>query len=574
MQRFTAGGDPYVAVGVTIGGLDAVLLRGVPARQRAERTLRLIATSFIIGIIATTLFAAGLGYWMSGRLMRPLRHVADAAGEIASGGLDTRLAPEADPDLDRLASSFNDMADAVQARIEREAQVLLRRQPRAALADHRAVRRGRGARRPPRRPARPQPAGARRRRQPGAPVRPARARPARAVAPRRRRRRPAPRRDRLGDVLPAHRRPPRLSPTCPIDVDPGAERRDQRRQAAPRTDRRQPARERPRARRRRRRGSASSRAPGSTVLLAVEDGGPGVAASEKGRIFERFARGTASRHRVSGTGLGLALVVEHARSYGGDAWVEDRPGGGARFVVRFPNTRGRPMSAPHRSPCSGGRGAAIAVAACGVPGSSDFQRIDPDEVPAILSETTSTTRQHDLARRSPPPAPPSVPTSIPTTTHDEHDRADHEHHRRLRRSAVLRRRAPASSTADHPPARQSRTWPGARPRSIDGVPEGTEYDGLSTALPARHRLERQRRRRPGDRRAPTEFLTDTPAADQRRRSPRSCSRSPAGPASARSRFDVRRRTDRRVEGRRRPHQRRRATSSARTTHAAPRRIRG
>jgi len=36
----------------------------------------------------------------------------------------------------------------------------------------------------------------------------------------------------------------------------------------------------------------------------------------------------------------LALVVEHARSYGGDAWVEDRPGGGARFVVRFPNSAG------------------------------------------------------------------------------------------------------------------------------------------------------------------------------------------------------------------------------------------
>ena len=53
------------------------------------------------------------------------------------------------------------------------------------------------------------------------------------------------------------------------------------------------------------------------------------------RIFERFARGTAARHRV-GTGLGLALVAEHAAVHGGSAWVEDRPGGGARFVVAFP----------------------------------------------------------------------------------------------------------------------------------------------------------------------------------------------------------------------------------------------
>jgi signal transduction histidine kinase len=60
-----------------------------------------------------------------------------------------------------------------------------------------------------------------------------------------------------------------------------------------------------------------------------------VARSERARIFERFARGSAARHRV-GTGLGLALVAEHAAAQGGEAWVEDRNGGGARFVVRVP----------------------------------------------------------------------------------------------------------------------------------------------------------------------------------------------------------------------------------------------
>ena len=74
------------------------------------------------------------------------------------------------------------------------------------------------------------------------------------------------------------------------------------------------------------------------LLLAVEDAGPGVARGERQRIFERFARGTAARHRV-GTGLGLALVAEHAHALGGEAWVEDRIGGGARFVVRFPLDR-------------------------------------------------------------------------------------------------------------------------------------------------------------------------------------------------------------------------------------------
>ena len=75
-----------------------------------------------------------------------------------------------------------------------------------------------------------------------------------------------------------------------------------------------------------------------TLLIAVEDAGPGVAASERERIFERFARGSAARHRV-GTGLGLALVAEHAAAMGGEAWVEDRPYGGSRFVVRLPRDR-------------------------------------------------------------------------------------------------------------------------------------------------------------------------------------------------------------------------------------------
>jgi signal transduction histidine kinase len=72
----------------------------------------------------------------------------------------------------------------------------------------------------------------------------------------------------------------------------------------------------------------------TTMVLSVDDAGPGVARGERSRIFERFARGSAARHRV-GTGLGLALVAEHAQAHGGQAWVDDRPGGGARFMASF-----------------------------------------------------------------------------------------------------------------------------------------------------------------------------------------------------------------------------------------------
>jgi signal transduction histidine kinase len=35
-------------------------------------------------------------------------------------------------------------------------------------------------------------------------------------------------------------------------------------------------------------------------------------------------------------GLGLALVAEHVALHGGRVWVDDAPGGGARFAVELP----------------------------------------------------------------------------------------------------------------------------------------------------------------------------------------------------------------------------------------------
>jgi signal transduction histidine kinase len=75
-----------------------------------------------------------------------------------------------------------------------------------------------------------------------------------------------------------------------------------------------------------------------TVRFAVEDRGAGVAPAERERIFGRFARGDAAitNPNVRGSGLGLSLAREHVRLHGGRIWVEDRPGGGARFVVELP----------------------------------------------------------------------------------------------------------------------------------------------------------------------------------------------------------------------------------------------
>ncbi len=65
--------------------------------------------------------------------------------------------------------------------------------------------------------------------------------------------------------------------------------------------------------------------------VRVDDRGPGVADEHKNLIFERFWR--ADGRRREGTGIGLALVRRIALLHGGDVRVEDRPGGGARFVL-------------------------------------------------------------------------------------------------------------------------------------------------------------------------------------------------------------------------------------------------
>ena len=72
------------------------------------------------------------------------------------------------------------------------------------------------------------------------------------------------------------------------------------------------------------------------VELWVEDRGPGVADSEKERVFEKFYRGAASPSAPGGTGLGLAISREIVRTHGGRIWIEDVDPHGARFAMTLP----------------------------------------------------------------------------------------------------------------------------------------------------------------------------------------------------------------------------------------------
>jgi len=76
-------------------------------------------------------------------------------------------------------------------------------------------------------------------------------------------------------------------------------------------------------------------AGGLGVIITVDDAGPGIAAEDRTRIFERFGRGENSG-RGRGVGLGLAIVARHVGWHHGTIQVTDRPGGGARFIVNLP----------------------------------------------------------------------------------------------------------------------------------------------------------------------------------------------------------------------------------------------
>ncbi len=70
--------------------------------------------------------------------------------------------------------------------------------------------------------------------------------------------------------------------------------------------------------------------------IVVSDGGPGVPAALRDRIFEPFFRLPGASERDGGVGLGLALVKTIAQRHGGRVRCEERPGGGAQFVVLLP----------------------------------------------------------------------------------------------------------------------------------------------------------------------------------------------------------------------------------------------
>lgn len=328
------GGTPYVIFGTPIVASGAEYYEFAPL-DGLERTLRILAGSLAVASGITAVGGAAVGWYASRRLLRPLERVSAAAVEIASGHLDTRLDDEGDGDLEPIVRSFNEMAESLQQRIEREARFASDvshelRTPLTALSTAVQVVRARQV--------------------------------------------DLPARTRLAvDVLETQiryfeRLVLDLLEISRIDADADElelERIDVAELAQSVVGRYDGVRlEVPHGadtvvsadRRRMERvlvnllDNAEHHAGGAkavhvertpnAVRIAIDDAGPGVPPPDRERIFDRFWRGPGARQQaVKGTGLGLALVAEHVRAHGGTVRVTDSPEGGARFVIQIPVRR-------------------------------------------------------------------------------------------------------------------------------------------------------------------------------------------------------------------------------------------
>lgn len=334
---------PTLVIGIPLEASDASYFEFADLAD-ANTTLRNVGLSLLFGGLITTLAGAVTGMLAAKRAIRPLGDAAQAAKAIAGGRLDTRLENTDDHDLQLLSTAFNDMAEALQNRVERDARFASDvshelRSPLMTLAASVEVMQARRDDMPERAQAALDllvgdvarfqglvedlleisrfDAGAIRL--------------------------------HLEDLLVAEfvRQAVAVSslPTTKVTVSERAEglimRGDRRRLARVMANLIDNARVH---------GGGEpaiivSEAEGegeplAHVWIAVEDHGPGIPNEERSLVFERFARGAVAGRRSSsdGAGLGLALVDEHVRMHGGRVWVEDRPDGetGARFVLELP----------------------------------------------------------------------------------------------------------------------------------------------------------------------------------------------------------------------------------------------
>lgn len=330
-QRHDVRGQPSLTVAVPMPAVDAVYAEVVPLQQ-LEDGLAAMRSSLVAAGASTTIVGGILGFLLAGRIVRPLRRLAERAEAIAAGNA-VDLEPVHDAELQPLVGSFNRVIEGYAQRVERESRFAsdVTHEVRAPLAALSA-----------------------------------------AVEVMQRRRSQLPTRSAEAlDVLAgqidafqglvlelleisqidAGRAQLDPEPTDCTALVRGAAHSIGLAELAVHVDRDVPSRvllDRRRMgqalvnilenARRYAGGPTEVRVTrrGDVLCFAVLDEGPGVPLDERSRIFGRFERGEHGQRGPRGTGLGLALVAEHAALHGGRARVEERDGGGSAFIVEVP----------------------------------------------------------------------------------------------------------------------------------------------------------------------------------------------------------------------------------------------
>lgn len=330
-QRHRVASGPRLAVAVPLPSVDAVYAEVVPLAQ-LEDALRTMRSSLIVAGLVTSAGGGVLGFLVAGRLVRPLRKLAERAEAIAAGHA-VELGSVREAELQPLVGSLNRLLEGFARRVEQESRFVSDvshevRAPLAALSAAVDVMQRRRAQLPER--------------------------SAHAL-------------DLLSEQIDgfqdlvlglleiskidAGRAELHLEPSScetlvrhaaasigladvPVHVDPSVPDLvllDRRRMGQVILNLLENAR--------RYAGGATDlevTTTGGQLVFSVADRGPGVDDAERERIFERFERGEQGVNGPRGTGLGLALVREHAAMHGGRVSVHDREGGGAVFVVEVP----------------------------------------------------------------------------------------------------------------------------------------------------------------------------------------------------------------------------------------------
>ena len=81
----------------------------------------------------------------------------------------------------------------------------------------------------------------------------------------------------------------------------------------------------------------TARQEATCVMLCIGDRGPGIPASERARVFEKFYRLPQTQPAsLPGAGLGLAICKGFVEAHGGDIAILDHNGGGALVTIRLP----------------------------------------------------------------------------------------------------------------------------------------------------------------------------------------------------------------------------------------------